>query len=244
MKGIGLLDQDPHSSTNGGFRARLDRILELLVGSSFGAAILYSVFWGALQSLMIGHFIVNETRFVAVSRLAQSGPVRVKPPTAVKAEDEETGSASETGDALEIWFASAKHRGFSHPCQLDFEFSGMNITDYRFGTDRRTNPHQAKYLPVMGFEANNKLPGPFLYMHFDSTFGTSHTYQLPFDYKKDELGKYVGLPADQETFTATSQLSLTPWECLTVVFIGSGIKITDFSDFAFLKIVQPIVIAP
>ena len=186
-----MLDQDSHNSANGGFRARLGRILELLVGSSFGAAILYSFFWGAFQSLMVGHFIVNETRFVAVSRMAKIDAVKVMPPTAVKADDEETGSASETGDALEIWFATANHRGFSHPCQLDFEFSGMNITNYQYGSDRRINPHQAKYLSVLGFDANKKLPGPFLYMHFDTTFGTSHTYQLPFDYKKDDLGKKV-----------------------------------------------------
>ena len=185
--------------------------------------------------MMVGHFFVNETRFVAVSRIADMAPVGVKTPSAVKADDEESSGPSEMGDALEIWFATARHRGFTHPCQLDFEFSGMNITDYRFGSDRRINPHQAKYLPVSGFNSNIKLPGPYLYMHFDSAFGTSHTYQLPFDYKKDATGQYVGLPTDKETFVATSQLDLTPWECVSVVFIGGGIKITDFSDFAFLK---------
>ena len=46
-----MLDQNSAKNTNDSFRAKLDRILELLVGSSFGAAIIYSLFWGAFQSL-------------------------------------------------------------------------------------------------------------------------------------------------------------------------------------------------
>ena len=224
-----------------GFRARLDRIIELIVGSSFGAAILYSVFWGAFQSLAIGHFILNEGRFVAASSAIEATPTPPKTPAPTSSSDEsDTTDATDTGDVIEIWYASAKHGGLLLPCHLDFEFTGMNLTNYKFGSDRRTNPRQAKYLPVLGLEKNPKLPGPYIYLHFESALGSSsRNYQLVFDYKKDQAGNIVGLPTDKETFVATSTADLTPWECLSIVFIGGGFKLTDFSDFNFIKAASP-----
>ena len=239
-----MLDQNTPENA-GGFRAKLDRILELIVGSSFGAAILYSIFWGAFQSLAIGHFSLNDGRFVAVSCTSVVSPVIPKSLGIKSDEEGDSTAAADTGDAIEIWFASAKHRSLLQMCRLDFEFTGMNITNYTFGSDRRTNPHHAKYLSVLGIEKNPKLPGPYIYLHFESTFGTSsHTYQLNFEYKKNETGSTVGLPADQETFVATSSLGLTPWECIATVFVGGGFKIVDFSDFAFLKSTVPNIASP
>ena len=230
-----MLDQNSAKNTNDSFRAKLDRILELLVGSSFGAAIIYSLFWGAFQSVAVGHFIMNEGRFVAASSAVEAitAPIKVPPPAS--GDDSEASSSGETGDVMEIWYASAKHHGLLHPCHLDFEFTGMNLTNYKFGSERRSNPRQAKYLPVLGLEKNPKLPGPFIYLHFESAFGTSRGYQLNFDFQKDQVGNIVGLPVDKETFVATSSTELTPWECISIVFIGGGFKITDFSDFNFIK---------
>lgn len=230
-----MFDQNSPRNAEAGFRARLDRILELLIGSSFGAAIIYSLFWGAFQSLAVGHFTMNEGRFVAASSAVEANPSPPKAPAPANADDSEASSSGETGDVMEIWYASAKHRGLMHPCQLDFEFTGMNLTNYKFGSDRRNNPRQARYVPVLGLEKNSKLPGPYIYLHFDSALGSSRSYQLGFDFKKDQAGNIVGLPADKETFVATSATDLTPWECIAIVFLGGGFKITDFSDFNFIK---------
>ena len=238
LGGIGLFDQNSPRNAEAGFRARLDRILELLIGSSFGAAIIYSLFWGAFQSLAVGHFIINEGRFVAASSAVGANAIPPKPSPPASNDDSETSTSSETGDVIEIWFASAKHRSLLHPCLLDFEFTGMNLTNYKFGSDRRSNPRQAKYLPVLGLEMNPKLPGPFIYLHFESALGSSHSYQLAFDFKKDQSGNIVGLPTDKETFVAVSSTGLNPWECISTVFIGGGFKVTDFSDFNFIKLVQ------
>ena len=239
LEGIGLFDQNSPRNAEAGFRARLDRILELLIGSSFGAAIIYSLFWGAFQSLAVGHFIINEGRFVAVAATSITKSAAPKTPV-VKSDDESDSSSSgETGDAIEIWYASALHRSVWHPCTLDFEFTGMNITNYTFGSERRHNPHQARYLPVLGIAKNPKLPGPFIYLHFESALGSSPTYQLNFDFKKDAAGNTVGLPKDKQTFVATTELVQNPWQCVATVFIGGGIKIVDFSDFAFAKVPEP-----
>ena len=239
-----MLDQDPNRITSGGFRARLDRILELVVGSSFGAAIIYTLFWGAFQSLAVGHFVINETRFVAVSAASIIPFATPKTPKINSDDESDTGSSSEVGDAIEIWYASAVHRSMWHPCMLDFEFTGMNVTNYTFGSDRRLNPHQARYLPVLGIVKNPKLPGPYVYLHFDSAWGSLPNYQLNFDFKKDQDGNIVGLSDDKQTFVATSELLLNPWQCVTTVFIGGGFKIVDFSDFAFLKAPEPSAQSP
>ncbi len=227
--------------TQTSFRDSLGRTLELLVGSSFGAAIIYSLFWGAFQSLAVGHFTLNEGRFVAASSAVNAFAATPKVPAASAGEESDASNPSETGDVIEIWYAAAQHRGILHPCIIDFEFTGMNLTNYKFGTDRRTNPRQARYLPVEGLEKNSKLPGPYIYLHFESALGNSHSYQLNFDYKRDESGKMTGLSKDTETFVATASTGLTPWECISVVFIGGGFKITDFSDFNFMKAKQSVV---
>ena len=234
-----MFDQDPTRNTNGGFRGRIERVFELLIGSSFGAAVIYSLFWGAYQSLAVGHFISNDGRFVAVAATSNTKSANPKPP-AVKSDDEsDTSSSGDTGDAIEIWYASAQHRSVLHPCTLDFEFTGMNITNYTFGSERRHNPHQARYLPVLGIAKNPKLPGPFIYLHFESALGSSPNYQLNFDFKKDQAGNTVGLADDKQTFVATTELVQNAWQCVETVFIGGGFKIVDFSDFAFIKAPEP-----
>ena len=225
--------------------ARVSRFFELLVGSSLAAFVAYSILWAAFQSLLIGHFTSNEGRFVALSTAADTSPVLAKPdPAPVKApkvpgadatNDEDTVTTNERGDAIEIWYASAKHRSILHPCHLDFEYTGMNLTNYKFGSDRRKDPRIAKYLPVSGFVKNPKLPGPFVFAQFQSTFGFSRTYQMPFDFKKDANGNYIGIPDDRQTFEATSALDLNIWECTTIVFVGGTFKVVDFTDFTFIK---------
>ena len=200
----------------------------------------YSVIWAAFQSLLIGHYTSNEGRFYAAASTPDSNPPKIMKPqvaanAAASADDSESDSVVETGDAMEIWYASAKHLSVLHPCHIDFDFTGINLTNYQFGSDRRTNPHHARYLPVLGFEKNPSLPGPFVYVHFESSFGVTRTYQMPFDFKKDADGKTIGLPADRETFEATSSLVLNPWECTTIVFVGGTFKIVDLSDFTFMK---------
>ncbi len=222
------------------FHERIGAILELLVGSSFGAAIIYSLFWGAFQSLAVGHFVMNEGRFVAASSAINASatpvsPVSEKVPSPGSGEDNDNSTSAESGDVIEIWYGSAIHRSLWQACQLDFEFTGMNLTNFKFGTDRRSNPRQARYLPVLGLEKNPRIPGPYIYLHFESALGSSHNYQLDFDFKKDPSGKIIGLPADKETFVATASTALTPWECISTIFIGGGFKITDFSDFNFVR---------
>ena len=233
-------DKDPPPNTDSSFRTRLDHLLELIVGSSLGAAIIYSLFWGAFQSLAVGHYILNEERFVAASSNFVPNPIPGPNPPPAKAKasassDDSDNSAGDVGDVIEIWYASAKHRSLLHPCQVDFEFTGKNLTNYKFGSDRRANPGQAKYLPILGLEKSPKLPGPFIYLHFESALGSTHSYQLPFDFKKDQAGNMMDLPPDKETFVAATSASLNPWECISTVFISGGFKITDFSDFNFIK---------
>ncbi len=228
-------DQDREKAS-----ARFSRLFELLIGSSLGALVAYSVIWAAFQSLLIGHYTSNEGRFYAAASKPNGNPSKImKPQAAANAtaglDDSESDNVVETGDAMEIWYASATHRSLLHPCHMDFDFTGINLTDYQFGSDRRTNPHHARYLPVLGFEKNPSLPGPFVYVHFESSFGVTRTYQMPFDFKKDADGKTIGLPADRETFEATSSLVLNPWECTTIVFVGGTFKIVDLSDFTFMK---------
>ncbi len=237
-----MSDQENPENRGRGFRGRIDRIIELIVGSSFGAAIIYSFFWGAFQSLAVGHFVLNEGRFVAVSNGSIISAEKVKKTDAKTDEESDSSSSEDTGDALEIWYASAQHRSLLQPCTLDFEFTGMNITNYTLGTERRHNPHHAEYLPISGIAKNPKLPGPFIYLHFESAFGSSSpNYQLNFDFKKDQAGNTVGLPADKETFVATTEVALNPWQCIATVFIGGGFKIVDFSDFSFIKLPEQIV---
>ena len=229
-----MSDKAPPPNTNSSYRTRLDHLLELIVGSSLGAAIIYSLFWGAFQSLAVGHYIMNDERFVAASSnfVPNPNPPKAKPSAN---SDDSDNSAGDVGDVIEIWYASAKHRSLLHPCQVDFEFTGKNLTNYKFGSDRRANPGQAKFLPILGLEKNPKLPGPFIYLHFESALGSTHSYQLPFEFKKDQDGNIMGLPPDKETFVATTAASLNPWECISTVFISGGFKITDFSDFNFIK---------
>lgn len=220
--------------------ARFSRLFELLIGSSLGALVAYSVIWAAFQSLLIGHYTNNDGRFYAAARIPDGNVPKVMKPQAASdatasADDSGSDSVVETGDAMEIWYASAKHRSLLHPCHMDFDFTGINLTNYQFGSDRRTNPHHARYLPVLGLKKNPSLPGPFVYVHFESSFGVTRTYQMLFDFKKDADGKYIGLPTDRETFEATSSLDLNPWECTTLVFVGGTFKIVDLSDFTFIK---------
>lgn len=216
--------------------ARFSRLFELLIGSTLGALVAYSIIWAAFQSLLIGHYTSNEGRFYAAATLPEdSVPIIKKPAAKASADDTEADPVVEVGDAMEIWYASAKHRSLLHPCHMDFVFTGINLTNYQYGSERLTNPHHAKYLPVLGLEKNTTMPGPFVYVHFESSFGSTRTYQMEFDFKRDAEGKYVGLPADRKTFEATSSLILNPWECVTIVFVGGTFKIVDLSDFTFIK---------
>lgn len=216
--------------------ARFSRLFELLIGSSLGALVAYSIFWAAFQSLLIGHYTSNDGRFYAAASSPDGYATKLKKTVAgAKSDDSESDTTIETGDAIEIWYASATHKSILHPCHMDFDFTGINLTNYQFGSERLTNPHHARYLPALGLEKNPAMPGPFIYVHFESSFGVTRTYQMPFDFKRDENGQYVGLPADRQTFEATSQLVLNPWECVTVVFVGGTFKIVDLSDFTFIK---------
>ena len=221
--------------------ARFSRLFELIIGSSLGALVAYSIIWAAFQSLLIGHYTSNDGRFYAAANGQKIITPKVKKPSANADDTDDDGT---TGDVIEIWYASAKHQSILHPCHMDFDFTGMNLTNYQFGSDRRTNPHQAKYLPVLGLARDPTLPGPYIYVHFESSFGVTRTYQMPFDFKKDVDGKYSGLPVDRQTFEATSTLVLNPWECVTIVFVGGTFKIVDLSDFTFLKAAPQVTMYP
>ena len=214
----------------------IGRWAEIIVGSSFGAAILYSIFWGAFQSMAVGHIILNESRFVAAASPEDGsvGVINTAAPNTNKSASEDADPTA-IGDAMEIWYGSAVHDSWRHPCQLNFEFTGKNLTNYQLGSDRRVNPRQARYLPTYGFTKKPNMPGPYIYLHFESTFGTSHSYQLSYHFKRDAAGKVVGELPELETFAATAVAQPSVWECISLVFVGGGFKITDFSDFSFAK---------
>ncbi len=214
----------------------IGRWSEIIVGSSFGAAILYSIFWGAFQSLAVGHFILNESRFVAAASASEGSVGTITPnlPNTKKTASEDADLPA-VGDAMEIWYGSAVHQSWLHPCVVNFEFTGKNLTNYQLGSDRRLNPREAKYLPNYGFAKNPKLPGPYIYVHFESAFGTSRSYQLNYQFKRDATGKVMGELPELETFAATAVAQPSVWECITLVFVGGGFKIVDFSDFSFAK---------
>ncbi len=122
------MEQEPIKGTLSRSSDWIGRWSEIIVGSSFGAAILYSLFWGAFQSLAVGHFILNESRFVAAASPSEGSVVTINtsPPNTKKTASEDADPPA-IGDAMEIWYGSAVHQSWLHPCVLNFEFTGKNL---------------------------------------------------------------------------------------------------------------------